>query len=845
MGTTIRTQGSGKYTFGLALSAGLAGLLYGYDTVSISGAIEFLRAKYGLDTLMEGFVISSIMLGAVIGAATAGFLSDKFGRRRILIIGGAFFFVAAIWSALTVGPIDLIAARMVGGYGIGLTAALAVTYITESAPTNIRGLLSFSYQMLAVCGIFLTNVINYIIASYGTNDWDVDTGWRWMLGLGAIPAAAFLLAMMAAPESPRFLIQAGKTNEGFTVLEHILGTERARLRTDDISASVKLENEMSHEFHDLFRPGLLKALGIGIFLAVANQFVGMNAISYYGPVMFADMGFGGDTEFLAAASVGGVELVATVIGMYLIDTFGRKRLMEVGASLMCLFALCISASYLAGRPLLTLIFVMAFTASFAFSMGPIPWIVIPELFPTYLRGRATGLCVMCLLFANWVIAQFTPMMLDGLGGGVSFAIFGAFDLMCLFGIVLLVPETMGRTLEEIEHLWQPKTELASARYALSSAGANIRHAEATLRRIENERVQAMGIMTAAQHARIAAQQKIFDIETAARQAEAQSEAEGAKAQAEAEGAKAQAEAEGAKAQAEAEGAKAQAEAEGAQAESQAKAQAKEARLEAKRNQRTKAVRARSAEPQTELQTVRQGVRQMARQAIAGVRTTGADATDALTAAEHSPNGVRFAQSAQSTQYPSDDTALSAHERSAAGMAQSSTSGNSMDSADSLDSAIAKTSAESAAHTAAIEEAAARAAVDALADTLPDDLSMFLKRSSTRLPASETYSIAGTDSTGDVDNSSGVSELGVSNRDANRNTDLDAMLDAAVTRPADVTRRTSISSVERSQDIDSTRGVLLPTGDSAYDGQSYSETKDDREARAIDAALDSLDALIKA
>ncbi|KAA8829721.1 MFS transporter [Bifidobacterium myosotis] len=809
LGTTIRTQGSGKYTFGLALSAGLAGLLYGYDTVSISGAIEFLRAKYGLDTLMEGFVISSIMLGAVIGAATAGFLSDKFGRRRILIIGGAFFFVAAIWSALTVGPIDLIAARMVGGYGIGLTAALAVTYITESAPTNIRGLLSFSYQMLAVCGIFLTNVINYIIASYGTNDWDVDTGWRWMLGLGAIPAAAFLLAMMAAPESPRFLIQAGKTNEGFAVLEHILGTERARLRTDDISASVKLENEMSHEFHDLFRPGLLKALGIGIFLAVANQFVGMNAISYYGPVMFADMGFGGDTEFLAAASVGGVELVATVIGMYLIDTFGRKRLMEVGASLMCLFALCISASYLTGRPLLTLIFVMAFTASFAFSMGPIPWIVIPELFPTYLRGRATGLCVMCLLFANWVIAQFTPMMLDGLGGGVSFAIFGALDLMCLFGIVLLVPETMGRTLEEIEHLWQPKTKLASARYALSSADANIRHAEATLRRIENERVQAMGIMTAAQHAHIAAQQKIFDIETAARQAEAQAQAEGA------------------------------------QAESQAKAQAKEARLEAKRDQRTKTVRARSAEPQTELQTVRQGVRQMARQAIAGVRTTDAGATDALTAAEHSPNGTRPAQSTQSTQYPSDDATLSAHERSAAGTTQSSASGNSMNSADSPDSAIVKTSAESAAHTAAIEEAAARAAVDALADTLPDDLSMFLKRSSTRLPASETYSIAGTDSTGDVDNSSGVSELGVSNREASHSDGFDTMLDATITRSADATRRTSISSVERSQDIDSTRGVLLPTGNRDYDGQSYSETEDDREARAIDAALDSLDALIKA
>ncbi|WP_240541398.1 sugar porter family MFS transporter [Bifidobacterium santillanense] len=532
MGTSIRTQGSGKYTFGLALSAGLAGLLYGYDTVSISGAIEFLRTRYGLDTMMEGLVISSIMIGAIIGAAVAGFLSDRFGRRRILVIGGAFFLVSAVWSALTFDPFTLIAARIIGGFGIGLAAALAVTYITESAPTNIRGLLSFSYQMLAVCGIFLTNVINYVIASYGTNGWDVSTGWRWMLGLGAVPAAAFLVAMLRAPESPRFLIQTGRTEEGFEVLEHILGTEKARLRTDDIRASVKLENEMSEEFHDLFRPGLRRPLAVGIFLAIFNQFVGMNAISYYGPVMFADMGFSGDTEFLAAASVGGIELVFTVIGMYLIDTFGRKRLMAIGTGLMCLFALCISAAYAMGSSLLMLVFVMMFAASFAFSMGPIPWIVIPELFPTYLRGRATGLCVTCLLCANFMIGMFSPMMIDGFGGGFTFALFGILDLVGLIGIIAIVPETMGRTLEEIEHLWRPNTELAAAKYALSSADANIRHAEATMMRVENERLQAMGIMSAAERARVAAQKRIFEIEAeqraAAERAAAQKAAEEAR-----------------------------------------------------------------------------------------------------------------------------------------------------------------------------------------------------------------------------------------------------------------------------------------------------------------------------
>lgn len=732
LGTAIRTRGSGKYTFGLALSAGLAGLLYGYDTVSISGAIEFLRARYGLSTLMEGLVVSSIMLGAVIGAATAGFLSDRFGRKRILIIGGAFFLVAAVWSALTIGPIALIVARAAGGYGIGLTAALAVTYITESAPANIRGLLAFSYQLLAVCGIFLTNVINYIIASHGSNDWDIATGWRWMLGLGAIPAATFLLAMRRAPESPRFLIQIGRTDEGFAVLEHILGTERARLRTDDIQASVKLETEMSHEFHDLFRPGLRRALVIGIFLAVFNQFIGVNAISYYGPVMFSDLGFAGDTQFLAAASVGGMELVATVVGMYLIDTFGRKRLMEIGTGMMCVFALCISGSYFMGNSLLTLIFVMAFTISFAFSMGPIPWIVIPELFPTYLRGRATGLCVMCLLFANWIIAQFTPMMIDGLGGGISFAIFAVLDLICLFGIVALVPETMGRTLEEIEHLWQPKTDLAYAKYALSTADANIRHAEATLRRIENERQQALGIMDAAERARAAAQQKIFAIETAKR----------------------------------------------AEAE----------RLEAQRaaEEAAKAAANMAAEEDT------------------------AATVSEVTTDENVPSLMRRTRGAvlvgksSSRRHDGEYT-----DGSANGPADGSVDGSVTDSADGamLDGAAA--------------EAAASAAVAALADSLPDDPFTLANRPTTRSGADDTDSVDAADA---VDSAN----------DANRNR-----------KQTNAVQPAHMASIGHAHSADMPRGVLLPSADEdSYSEHSFAETDDDREAQAINAALDSLDTLIR-
>lgn len=420
--------------------------------------------------------------------------------------------------------------------------------------------------------------------------------------------------------------------------------------------------------------------------------------------------------------------MATVVGMYLIDTFGRKRLMEIGTGMMCAFALCISGSYFMGNSLLTLIFVMAFTISFAFSMGPIPWIVIPELFPTYLRGRATGLCVMCLLFANWIIAQFTPMMIDGLGGGIAFAIFAFLDLICLFGIVALVPETMGRTLEEIEHLWQPKTDLASAKYALSTADANIRHAEATLRRIENERQQALGIMDAAERARAAAQQKIFAIETAKR-----AEAERLMAQRDAEEA--------------------------------AKAAANMAAEED------------MAATVSEV-TTDENVPSLVR------RTRGAVLVGKSSSRRHD---------GEYTGGPVDGSVDGSVTGSAAGAM--------------LDGAAA--------------EAAASAAVAALADSLPDDPCTLANRPTTRSGADDTDSVDAADA---VDSAN----------DANRNR-----------KQTNAVQPAHMASIEHAHSADTPRGVLLPSADEdSYSEHSFAETDDDREAQAIDAALDSLDALIR-
>ncbi|WP_269208410.1 sugar porter family MFS transporter [Bifidobacterium sp. AGR2158] len=404
-----KREGSMKYVVILALSAGMAGLLYGYDTVSISGAIEFLSAHYGLSAAMQGLVISSIMIGGVAGVGVSGFLADKIGRRKVLLIGAAFFFVSALASAFTYDPTSLIVTRIVGGVGIGLASALAITYITECAPTKYRGTLSSAYQLLTILGLFLTNLIDFFIANAGTHLWGENVGWRWMLGIGAIPAAIFFIALFLSPESPRFLLQQGKTKEGFEILERIGGTDDAKAQVSSIEKS--LEEEKGSTFRDLFRKPLLYALLVGIFLAIFNQAVGQNTISYYGPTMFASIGFENNGEFIVSTVVGAVELLFAFVGMALIDRLGRKPLMQSGAFLMGVFAVLMALTYgMHWDGIWMLVFACGFIAAFAYSMGPMTWVMIPELFPTYLRGRAAGICTVFLWGINFCIGQFTPMM---------------------------------------------------------------------------------------------------------------------------------------------------------------------------------------------------------------------------------------------------------------------------------------------------------------------------------------------------------------------------------------------------------------------------------------------------
>ena len=451
--SAVKKQGSMKYVVILALSAGMAGLLYGYDTVSISGAIEFRRQAYNLSAGLQGLVISSIMIGGVVGVGFSGFLADKIGRRKVLLIGAACFFFAALWSAFTYTPWTLIAARIVGGVGIGLASALAITYITECAPAKYRGTLSSAYQLLTILGIFLTNVINFGIANAGSLDWGINSGWRWMLGIGCIPAAIFFLALFLSPESPRFLIQSGREEEGFAILEKIGGTDEARREVADVKASI--ERDKNGKLTDLFKKPLLIPFLIGLLLAAFNQVGGQNAVSYYGPTMFkAALGNNiPNVEFLCSSLVGLVELIFTVVGMALIDKAGRKPLLVTSAAGMGVFAAIMAFAFHANIGWLVVAGACGFIACFAFGLGPVTWVMIPELFPTYMRGRASGLCTVLLWGINFCVGQFTPMMFEGWGGSGTFIFWMIMDFIGAISIAKFAPETKGKTLEEIQALW--------------------------------------------------------------------------------------------------------------------------------------------------------------------------------------------------------------------------------------------------------------------------------------------------------------------------------------------------------------------------------------------------------
>ncbi|WP_304511991.1 sugar porter family MFS transporter [Aquibacillus saliphilus] len=448
---------SSWYVILIAIAAGVAGLMYGFDTAVISGAIGFLAERYNLSPSMQGWVISCVMIGGVLGVALSGFLSDKYGRKKIMFLSAILFIISALGSAFATGVTMLVFARIIGGLGIGFASALSVTYISECAPPAIRGRLGSLYQLFTIIGISATFYINYGVANSGTYAWGLEEGWRWMLGYGVFPGLIFFILLFFIPESPRFLMQKGRDSEAFQTLKRINGEIVAKQETKEIKASIETEHNTS--IKQLLKPGLRMAMGVGIFLALFNQVIGMNAVTYYGPDIFRMVGFANNTEFLATSIIGSVQVVFTIVALLLIDKVGRKKLMAVGSSLMAVFMVLIGSVFYfepANSGPLLIVFIAGFTASFCVSMGPIPWIMIPEIFPNHLRAKAVGIATMFLWGANWAVGQFTPILINNMGGAFTFWMFAIINVICFTFVMTIVPETKNKSLEQIAQIWKPK-----------------------------------------------------------------------------------------------------------------------------------------------------------------------------------------------------------------------------------------------------------------------------------------------------------------------------------------------------------------------------------------------------
>lgn len=451
-------KGSLTYLIGVCLVAALGGLLFGYDTGVINGSLKFVQLKFELSAAMKGLAASSALIACIFGAAFAGTLSDHLGRKKILILSALLFLISAVGTALPRTLTQFIIFRVIGGLGVGAASMTSPMYIAEIAPARIRGRMVSLNQFAIIFGMLVVYFVNYFIAGSGGESWNTETGWRWMFGSESIPAALLLILTFVIPESPRWLTKQGKKDKAAKILSHVDGNKYAQQELKLI------EETLSHEsssIRQLFQPGMKIVLVIGIVMAVLQQVTGINVFLYFGSEIFEKLGGDNiDAALLQQVVVGATNLIFTVIAIWTVDKLGRKPLMIIGSFGMgiSLFAMGLAGMYQAAGSWL-LIFVLIYIASFALSVGPITWVILAEIFPTKIRGRAMGIATICLWMANTVVSQTFPMMdenvwlIEKFNHGFPFFIYGTMCAVLVIFVWSCVPETKGKSLEEIEKMW--------------------------------------------------------------------------------------------------------------------------------------------------------------------------------------------------------------------------------------------------------------------------------------------------------------------------------------------------------------------------------------------------------
>ena len=442
-----------KYVYQYTFVAAVGGLLFGYDTAVVAGAIGFIQEKYTLSPAMTGWAASCALVGCMAGAMLAGWLSDKLGRKKVLMIAGFAFAVSSIGILIPSGIEYFIFFRFIGGIGIGIASILAPMYISEIAPADIRGRLISIYQLGIVTGILLIYFVNAGIAGLHDNAWNVNSGWRWMFGSGLVPSLIFILLLLPIPESPRWLAKQNRWNEADVILAKVNGRENA---DKEIAAIRESLTEQQGSFLDLLKPGLRTALTIGIVLAIFSQITGINVIMYYAPEIFKATGSGSSSALMQTIWVGSINLLLTIIAIKYVDKLGRKKLLLIGSAGM---AVCLAIVGLAfytesAGGYWVLAGILLYISFFAISLGPLTFVVVAEIFPIHIRGRAMSVAIFFLWLSVYLVSQTFPMLLESIGSAYTFWIYMITSVMAFIFIWKVVPETKGKTLEQIQEMWR-------------------------------------------------------------------------------------------------------------------------------------------------------------------------------------------------------------------------------------------------------------------------------------------------------------------------------------------------------------------------------------------------------
>ena len=449
------------YVIFMAAVAAIGGILFGYDTAVISGTTDIVRNQFSLSASGEGWYVGCALIGSIIGVLCAGSLSDYIGRKITMLISAAFFSISAIGCAVC-GSFDaLVAFRIIGGVGIGIVSIVSPIYISEVSPAKIRGTLVSLYQLAVTAGFLLAYLANWAIDAGIDPSAAADAGlwsrmfnaeaWRGMLGSETLPALLFLFIIFFIPESPKWLIIRGKSSKAIAVLSRILGSE------DEINAEVEATRSSSGEdkgsWSDLLKPGILVAVLAGCAIAILGQFMGVNAVLYYGPKIFSEAGF--DNPMFSTVLVGLVNFATTVLAVFIIDRVGRKQLIYWGVSGMIICLIAIGTYFATGGVLgngFMLAFFLAYVFCCAISISAIVFVLLSEMYPNSIRGRAMSLAGFMLWVGTYLVGQLTPVLLEWSQAGTFFI----FAVMCVPYMLIMwkvIPETTGKTLEEIEEYW--------------------------------------------------------------------------------------------------------------------------------------------------------------------------------------------------------------------------------------------------------------------------------------------------------------------------------------------------------------------------------------------------------